>query len=80
MFNNNNKCNYRRIILLYGLHSNDHSHLEIYAGNKPFSEPESQAQRDDMATLTNVKAYLTYHAFSEAGFKVMLFLYLLSFY
>ena len=38
---------------------------DIYAGASAFSEPESKAHRDDMATLTDVKAYLTYHSFSE---------------
>lgn len=37
----------------------------VYAGTGPFSEPESQAQRDDMLSLDNKLAYLTYHAYSE---------------
>ena len=37
----------------------------VYAGSGPFSEPESQAHRDDMIKLSNKMAYLTYHAYSE---------------
>ena len=40
-------------------------HPQVYAGTGPFSEPESQAQRDDMLALDNKLAYLTYHAYSE---------------
>ena len=37
----------------------------VYAGTEAFSEPESQAQRDDMLAMENKLAYLTYHAYSE---------------
>ena len=38
---------------------------DIYGGPSAFSEPESQAHRDDMLAIDNKLAYLTYHAYSQ---------------
>jgi len=38
---------------------------DVYGGPSAFSEPESQAHRDDMLAMDKKLAYLTYHAYSQ---------------
>lgn len=38
---------------------------DVYMGQEPFSEPETQAVRDFVRSQTNVKVLLTFHTFSE---------------
>lgn len=59
-----NECNLLCIVLLVsGVSSNPCS--EVFPGTEAFSEPESAALRDYLASLNDLQIYLTFHSYGQ---------------